>query len=240
MREAIRAHGPRLERVLVESGDSPQLDALARFAADQRARVERVSRAELDRLSKGTRHQGVAAFAPELRLVPLEELDLGPQSLLVALDELEDPQNFGATIRSAVALGADAVIWPEHHSAPLTPTTFRASAGAVEHASLCRVGSLPHALETLRASGVRTFGLDASGEGAIGDVDLTGPVVIVLGAEGKGLRKTVKRACDQLVRLPMSGRIGSLNASVALAIALYEVLRQRGSVAPATAPADSK
>ncbi len=231
VREAIRAHGARLDRVIVETSrpPSPQLDALARFASDQGATVERVSRADLDRLTKGARHQGAAALAPELRIVGLDGIDLtAPSRLLVALDELEDPQNFGAILRSAVAMGADAVVWPEHRSAPLTPATFRASAGAVEHATLCRVSSLTNALESMRAAGVSVVGLDMDGPVTIDAVDLRGSVALVVGAEGKGLRKTVKRACDHLARLPMSGSIGSLNASVSIAIALYEARRQRG------------
>jgi 23S rRNA (guanosine2251-2'-O)-methyltransferase len=112
--------------------------------------------------------------------------------------------------------------------------TFRASAGAVEHATLCRVGSLPDALGKLRASGLTAVGLDANGPDVISAVDLTGPVVLVVGAEGKGLRRTVKAACDCLAKLPMSGPIASLNASVAAAIGLYEVARQR-AVASVTA-----
>jgi 23S rRNA (guanosine2251-2'-O)-methyltransferase len=171
----------------------------------------------------------VLAYAAELHITHLRDLELGPESLLVALDELEDPQNFGAVIRSAVALGASAVVWPEHHSAPLSAATFRASAGAVEHARLVRVPSLPNALTDVRAAGVTVIGLDATADAVISAVDLTGPVALVVGAEGKGLRKTVKRSCDTLVKLPMSGPIASLNASVAVAIAVYEVLRQRAA-----------
>jgi 23S rRNA (guanosine2251-2'-O)-methyltransferase len=232
VREAIRADGARLARVMVLEAHSPeaspQLEALARFASDHGARVERVARSELDRVSRGVRHQGAIAFAGELRVVALNEVPLGERALVVALDEVQDPQNFGAVIRSAVAMSATAVVWPEHRSAPLSPATFRASAGAIEHATLCRVTSLPPALETLRERGLHVVGLDANGPGPIDRVDLARPVAIVVGAEGKGLRKTVKRACDTLARLPMPGPIGSLNASVAVAIALYECVRQRG------------
>jgi 23S rRNA (guanosine2251-2'-O)-methyltransferase len=231
VREAIRAHGERLQRVLVEAEarePSPQLEALARFARDHGATVERPSRAELDRVTHGVRHQGAVAFAPELRIASLDELVLGERALVVALDEVQDPQNFGAVIRSAVAMGASAVMWPEHRSAPLSAATFRASAGAVEHATLCRVSSLPPALDELRARGLAVVGLDMTGDAAIDQVDLARPAALVVGAEGKGLRKTVKRACDALASLPMPGPIGSLNASVAVAIALYEAVRQRG------------
>jgi 23S rRNA (guanosine2251-2'-O)-methyltransferase len=232
VREAIRAQGARLERVLVEAEarePSPQLEALARFARDHGAPVERPSRTELDRMTRGARHQGAVAFAPELPIVSLGNLVLGDRALVVALDEVQDPQNFGAVIRSAVAMGASAVMWPEHRSAPLSAATFRASAGAVEHATLCRVTSLPPALDDLRGRGLTVVGLDMVGDMSIDAVDLTRPVVIVVGAEGKGLRKTVKRCCDSLASLPMPGPIASLNASVAVAIGLYEALRQRGT-----------
>jgi 23S rRNA (guanosine2251-2'-O)-methyltransferase len=232
VREAIRVHGGRLERVAVavDRGSlSPQLDALARFAQDRGAPLEKLSHAELDRISGGVRHQGAIALAPELAMLPLEALDLGPGSVVVALDEVQDPQNFGAVIRSAVAMGAQAVVWPEHKSAPLSPATFRASAGAVEHATLCRVPSLPAALVALRDRGIVTVGLDAAADVVIHRADLRLPVALVVGAEGKGLRRSVKRACAVLVRLPMAGPIASLNASAAAAIALYETVRQRSA-----------
>lgn len=229
VREAIRIHGNHLERVLVEERGGPQIEAIARYAAGRGAAVVPVSRGELDRTSKGARHQGAIAFAPDLVLTPLDELiaELEESSVIVALDEIEDPQNFGAVIRSAVALGASAILWPEHHSAPLSPATFRASAGAIEHARLCRVTSLPSALEQLRGAGAGIVGLDANADADIRDVETTGAVVIVIGAEGKGLRKPVKRACTNLAKLPMSGVLDSLNASVAGGIAIYEVLRRR-------------
>jgi 23S rRNA (guanosine2251-2'-O)-methyltransferase len=227
VREAIRAHGDKLQRVLVEKSDSPQLDAVARFAADHGATVQRVSRLDLDKISKGARHQGAAAFAPELTLVPLQDLETGKGALILALDELEDPQNFGAILRSAVAFGATAVMWPEHRSAPLSPATFRASAGAVEHAPLCRVSSLTTALTDLRSRGVTVIGLEMQAKETLDAIALEGALCLVVGAEGKGLRKTVKGCCDTLARLPMSGKLASLNASVAAAIALYEVTRQR-------------
>jgi 23S rRNA (guanosine2251-2'-O)-methyltransferase len=231
VRETIRAHGAKVERVFVERGAGPKLDALARFATDQGIIVEAIDRGDLDRRSAGGRHQGALAVAPDLAIVGVADLDLGPDSLLVALDGVMDPQNFGAVIRSAVALGADGILWPEHASAPLSPATFRASAGAVEHATLCRVPSLPSALEALADAGVLTIALDAQGPQELGALDLTGPVALVIGAEDKGTRKGVRKACRHTARLPMGGPIASLNASVAAAIALYEVVRQRSAQA---------
>jgi 23S rRNA (guanosine2251-2'-O)-methyltransferase len=233
VREVIRAHGERVERLFVERGAGPKIEALGRFGQDRGIPVEVVSRADLDRRTAGGRHQGAVALAPDLRIVSVDDLEIGPTSLVVALDGVMDPQNFGAVIRSAVALGASAIVWPEHASAPLSPATFRASAGAVEHAVLCRVPALPEAISSLTVRGVTAVALDAQGSVELGALDLRGPVAIVIGAEDKGTRRPVRRACQHTARLPMAGPIGSLNASVAGALALYEVLRQRQRGEPA-------
>lgn len=210
------------------SADSAALGALERFARDHGIVVERTGRAELDRRARGVSHQGAMALARPLVVTDLDETALGAMPLVLALDEVQDPQNFGAIIRSSVAMGATAVVWPEHRSAPLSPATFRASAGAVEHAVLYRVPALPRALERLRAEGLVVVGLDITATLSIDEVDLNRPVSIVIGSEGKGLRKTVKGCCDVLARLPMPGPIEALNASAAAAVALYEAARQRG------------
>lgn len=227
VREAIRVHGKAIERLWVEKNGGPALRGLLKFASDRGVPTEIKDASELLRAAAGGRHQGVIAFAPEISLTRLEDLAVHESSIFVALDGIMDPQNFGAVLRSAVALGADCVLWPEHSSAPLSPATFRASAGAVEHARLCRVPSLPDALAALAAKGTLNVGLDANGPVMLSDVCLTGPVTLVIGAEDKGLRRRVLEACAQVARLPMRGPIASLNASVAGALALYEVLRQR-------------
>ncbi|MRG90783.1 23S rRNA (guanosine(2251)-2'-O)-methyltransferase RlmB [Polyangium spumosum] len=227
VREAVRVHGDALERVVVEQGSNPKIQAVGRFAEGRGVRVETAPRAELDRRTGGGRHQGVLAVAPDLRILRVDALPIEPTSIVVVLDGIMDPQNFGAIVRSAVALGATGIVWPEHSSAPLSPATFRASAGAIEHATLCRVSSLPEALRSLADRGVAVIALDAQGPTTLGGIDLRGPVAIVIGAEDKGARKAVLRACQHIARLPMAGPIGSLNASVAGALALYEVLRQR-------------
>jgi 23S rRNA (guanosine2251-2'-O)-methyltransferase len=227
VREAVRVHGDALELVVVEQGTNPKIQAVGRFAEGRGVRVETASRGELDRRTGGGRHQGVVAIAPDLRIRSVDALPIEPTSIVVALDGIMDTQNFGAIVRSAVALGATGIVWPEHSSAPLSPATFRASAGAIEHATLCRVSSLPEALRSLADRGVTVIALDAQGPTTLGEIDLRGPVAIVIGAEDKGARKTVLRACQHVARLPMAGPIGSLNASVAGALALYEVLRQR-------------
>lgn len=227
VREAVRVHGAALERLAIQRDATPKVEALARFARDQGVTVEVLTRGDLDHHTSGGRHQGVIALAPELRLRQLSELVVDSTTLIVALDGVMDPQNFGAVVRSAVALGASAVLWPEHSSAPLSPATFRASAGAIEHATLCRVSALPEALIDLRDRGVTTIALDAQGTTELGALDLAGPVALVIGAEDKGARRTVRKSCLHVARLPMPGPIASLNASVAAAIALYEVGRQR-------------
>jgi len=195
--------------------------------------VEYVSRQELDRLSPSARHQGVVAEAPELQLHRLDELDLRPEATrLIALDGITDPQNFGAIIRSAVAFAADAIIWPEHHSAPLSPATFRASAGAVEHATLCRVQSLRQALEQLKQQAVTAVALEAAASTPLSALPLTKPVVLVVGSEDRGISRAVRRTCQFRASLPMLGPLGSLNASAAAAVALYELTRRSSSGMP--------
>jgi 23S rRNA (guanosine2251-2'-O)-methyltransferase len=227
VREAIRAHGSRVVEVVVKQGDYPQLEALARFARDQGIPVKLASPAELDRRAKGVRHQGVLAFAPDLRLTSLADLAVGPGALFLALDGIQDPQNFGAVVRSAVAFGASGLVWAEHSAAPLSPATFRASAGAIEHAVLCRVASLPAAVEQLAGRGAAAIGLDDGAECDLAAVDLSGPTVLVVGSEDKGLRRAVRQACSRVARLPTTGPVAALNASAAAAAALYEVRRQR-------------
>jgi len=228
VREAITAHGRAIQRVSVEHGDNPRLEALVRFATDHGvAEVTRESRLLLDALTEGTVHQGVVAWAPELELVDFAELLADPALLGMVLDGISDPQNFGAVVRSAVGIAGAAVVWGEHASAPLSLSTFRASAGAVEHARLCRVPSLTAALAEAVTTGVQVVGLDAQADRALHEVDLRGPTLLVLGSEGEGMGRSVRRALSCTARLAQSGRIGSLNASVAAAIGLYEASNQR-------------
>ncbi len=228
VREAIRAHGRRLARVVIDGRDTPRLEALARFARDQGVvEPERLPRRELNRLAGSVEHQGALAWAPPLALVELEQVLAAEPVLALALDGIQDPQNFGAVVRSAVALAGAPVIWAEHASAPLGAATGRASAGAIEHALLCRVRSLPHALQEATERGAVVVGLDPAAPTALAHVDLRAGAILVVGSEHEGLHRSVRRACTTLAHLVPPGRVQSLNASVAAGIALYEAARQR-------------
>ncbi len=228
VRELVRVRGTAIERLVIRAGDSPTLSALERFAVDQKVpHIERMGRGDLDRLAQGAQHQGVIAFAPPLELARWEDVVMRPQLLAIALDQVQDPQNFGAVIRSAVATGDAAVLWGEHASAPLGTATFRASAGAIEHATLCRVPALKDALRMAQEQGARVIGLAARAEKLLSEVDLVGPTVIVLGSEGSGLQPAVRRSCTELAAIVRPRILDSLNASVAAAISLYEAGKQR-------------
>ena len=228
VREAIRVQRSALTRIALEEKPSPTLDALARFATDQGVpEIIRVPRSELERWTEGGQHQGVVAWGPQLQLLAIDELLGDPKLLALALDGIQDPQNFGAVIRSAVGVADAAVLWGEHSSAPLSPTTGRASAGAIEHARLCRVPSLVSALNAARERGISVIGLDAHAPQRVSELDMSGPTILVVGNEHEGMGRAVRHACSAVGRLTATGRIDSLNASVAAALALYEAAVSR-------------
>jgi 23S rRNA (guanosine2251-2'-O)-methyltransferase len=222
VRECLRAHGRLVLEVAITAGDNPKLAALERFARDRGvAEVVRLPRGDMDRLSQGGQHQGAIALAPPLELRPWSEVVTRPQLIAIALDRVQDPQNFGAVVRSAVATGDAALVWGGR------PATFRASAGAIEHATLSRVASLKDALASAREAGAQVIGLAAGAPDLLSNIDLRGPTVIVLGNEAEGLQSSVRRACTRLAAVVRPRVLDSLNASVAAAIALYEAERQR-------------
>jgi 23S rRNA (guanosine2251-2'-O)-methyltransferase len=237
VREALRAHGAAVTRVWIarESGGKrdARLGGIERLAESLGVPVARAAAGELDRMAKGVRHQGVIAEAPELPVLDgpglLGSLEGRASPLVLALDGVVDPQHFGALVRSAVAFGAAAVVWPEHASAPLSPAMVRASAGAVEHARLARVPSLPEVLRELAGRGFAVVLLEGRAEAALASVDLRGPCVLVVGGEEKGARRAVREAATAQARLPIAPTLDSLSAGAAGAAALYEVARQRAS-----------
>jgi len=221
--EALRANAGAISVVYVTEDARLNLREISDLAAQRKVVVESRTPAELEAFSKGDRHQGVVAITGEYSYLSLEELLSGrpDDSLLVALDEITDPHNFGAIVRSAVAMGAYGLITLKHRAAPVTPVVVRASAGATEHARIARVSNLAQTIERLVGDGFTALGLAAEGSIDIASARGPGPILLVVGSEGHGLRRLVRERCTSLVHIPMAGPIESLNASVAAGIALY-------------------
>lgn len=212
-----------------ERGDLTEIIALA---TDKGVRVQHTDVSKLDTLCDGGNHQGVAAVVSPFRYVSykkmLSDAEQRENPLFLFLDHLEDPQNVGSLLRTAEAAGVCGVVIPEHRAAGITASVVRASAGASEHLSVAQVPNLVRCMRLLQERGVWFTGLEgAETSRELTAVDLTGPIGIVVGSEGKGMRRLTRESCDFLVRLPMLGKVTSLNAAVAGAIALYEVIRQR-------------
>ncbi|HEX4136574.1 MAG TPA: 23S rRNA (guanosine(2251)-2'-O)-methyltransferase RlmB [Bryobacteraceae bacterium] len=225
--EALRAGRP-LERILVARGaGGHRLQEVIDLARTAQVPVRFEDRGALDRISAVKSHQGIVALGAEKKYTKLDDVPESAQ-LLVVLDGVEDPHNLGAIIRTAHAAGADAVIVPERRAAGLTETVAKAAAGALEHLPVVQVVNINHTLRSLKDSGYFVYGLDENGELTWDAVDWAERTVIVMGAEGKGLHDLVKRNCDALVRIPMAGKIASLNVSVATGIVLFS-WRSRGS-----------
>lgn len=237
--EALRA-GRRVVRLLVvDDGPSEAGQDVLKLAAERSVPVQRVPRERLDRLAD--HHQGVIAEAAPYVYADFDELvgairGMPPERppLVLAVDALQDPQNFGSLLRTALAVGAAGVVLPERRAVSVTPAVGRASAGAIEHLRIARVVNLHRALERLKEAGLWVVGLDAEGRELYDRADLTVPLVVVVGAEGHGLGRLTRETCDLLVRLPMLGPLDSLNAAVAGSIVLYEALRQRRRAQEAT------
>ena len=193
--------------------------------------VEFAKRDKLDKLCGG-HHQGVAASAAAINYSTIEEiLELAESKhelpFLILLDELEDPQNFGAILRTAEAVGVHGVIIPKRRSVQLNATVFKTSAGAAEYVKVAQVTNVAQTLKNLRGVGLQVVGSDMSAEVDFRQADLTGGIVLVIGSEGKGMRRLTRESCDVLIKIPMVGKINSLNASVAGAVLMYEIQRQR-------------
>jgi len=231
--EAVRA-GRGVHRLLLARG-AHGLDPLIELAQGRRIRIELVDRRELDRRA-GDHHQGVLAEADPFAYSHPDDLLAradahGEPPLLLGLDSLQDPQNFGTLLRTAQACGAHGVLIPEHRAVGVTPAVSNASAGAVEHLLVAQVTNLARALGDLKARGVWVYGLAMEAQQSYWAADLTGPMALVVGSEGSGLGRLVRETCDALVHIPMvPDAIQSLNASVAGSLVLYEVMRQRRSV----------
>jgi 23S rRNA (guanosine2251-2'-O)-methyltransferase len=226
--EALRAGCAR--RIHVARRDDRRVQRLLDEARSRGVPVVHVTPDALARLVGLVAHQGVAADIAGRRAATLADLagsDRNP--LIVVLDGVEDPQNLGAILRSVDAAGATGLVRQARRSAPLTGAVARASAGAVHHVMVVEVVNVARALEQLKASGVWTVGLDAGAETPYDGLDLTLPTALVVGAEGRGLRRLVRERCDVVAAIPMAGHVSSLNVSAAAAVALFEAVRQRRS-----------
>jgi 23S rRNA (guanosine2251-2'-O)-methyltransferase len=237
--EALAAGTRHFDRLLIVKGlRSRRLSEAIRRATHLGIPLRFEMRETLDRMAAGVPHQGIIAVVSEKPVLSLEGLldAVRQPALVVVLDGVEDPRNLGAILRTVEAAGADGVLLPERHSAGLSETVGRASAGALEHVRVARVGNLVQALAALKERGIWVVGFDAAGTERWDAVDLGRPVALVLGGEGRGMRRLVREHCDHLVSIPHFGHVSSLNVSVAAGIALYEAVRQRRAVPSVVRP----
>jgi len=226
--EILKASPQRVNKLFLqkEEGHRP-LGTIVGLARENHIPYLFLPKQALDKMSP--HHQGVVAILSPKEYVLLGDIlaSAGPAPFLVLLDEIEDPQNLGAILRSAEGAGADGVVLPERRSAGLTETVFEVSAGALEHLRVARVPNLAQAMETLRSRGFWLVGAESGGDGLFFEFDFTQPVAVVLGSEGKGLRQLIRKKCDRILSIPMRGKVNSLNVAAAAAVFFFEVARQR-------------
>jgi 23S rRNA (guanosine2251-2'-O)-methyltransferase len=219
---------------VLESRDDRRIQKVLELAGKANVPVRRVSRRELDELVPGVSHQGVVAETGEVKSVSEHELvgfieQLERPAFLLILDGIQDPHNLGACIRSADAAGVDAVILQRDRSAPMNATVRKVACGAAEALPVVRVTNLARVMKQLRAAGIWIYGAAGEAENRLYDTDLSGPLALVLGGEGKGLRRLTREHCDGLASIPLAGSVSSLNVSVATGVCLFEARRQRAA-----------
>ena len=226
--------GREFNRIMLAKGSEKAREASEVWNA-ARARgvqVQLVDRAAIERIAAGENHQGIAAFVAPFKYAELDDLlnlSLGrKEPLFIAmLDSVMDPGNLGSIVRTANAAGADGVVITARRCAQVNSAVVRSSAGAVEHTPVARVGNLSQAIDRVKAAGVWVAGLDMDGDRDIWEADLTGPIAVVVGSEGSGMSRLVSEKCDFMMRIPMAGKISSLNAAVSFSVVAYECVRQR-------------
>lgn len=228
--EALKS-GRQLDTIYVNSEAGGSIGLICRMAGEKNIVVKQVSDAKLTAMSGGASHQGVIASGACAEYVTVEDIlavskQKGTDPFIIVCDEIEDPHNLGAIIRTAEAAGADGIIIPKRRSASLNQTVYKTSAGAASWLPVARVSNIPAALDTLKKNGIWVYGTDAKGEDYT-KTDMTGAIALVIGSEGFGMGRLVEEKCDFLVKLPMYGKITSLNASVAAGIFMYEAVRQK-------------
>lgn len=231
MEEALAARGRRFEYVAVAAGRGDnRLEKIEQLCRATGVPVRAIPRDQLTRLAKTSSHQGVVAVTAEKQYGDLDDLVKNKRSkysFLVVLDGIEDPHNLGAIIRTAEAAGGDGIVIPERRAAGVTATVVKASAGASEYLPIAKVTNTSRAIEEIKAHNIWTVGLDQRGGQRYDQLDYNMDCAVVLGAEGHGLHEHVRDKCDYLVSIPMLGKVASLNVSVAAAVVMYEVARQR-------------
>lgn len=230
--EALRA-GRGINKILLADGDREgQVSEIVALAKERGIVLQFVERSKIESVAGGLRHQGVLAYVAPVAYAELDDIlakaeAAGEPPFLLLLDELEDPHNLGALLRTADATGVHGVLIPKRRSVPLTATVAKTSAGAVEYVPVARIGNISQTLKALKEKGFWVAGADMDGQQNYYEADLTGPLVLVVGSEGKGMGRLTKEQCDFIVKMPMVGKINSLNASVAGSILMYESMRQR-------------
>jgi 23S rRNA (guanosine2251-2'-O)-methyltransferase len=234
--EVLRAGRRQVFKILLAKGvrQAEVVTQILTLAEQAHVPVQATEQRDLDKFGGEVNHQGLAAevagypYADLASLLAIARQAEDPPFLLL-LDHVQDPQNLGSLLRSAEAVGVHGVVIPARRAASVTPAAVRASAGAAEHIRVAQVPNLVQAMESLKSDGIWLAGLEALPEARLyTQADLTGPVGLIVGSEGRGLARLIRETCDFLIRLPMRGQVGSLNAAIAGAIALYEVRRQRG------------
>mgnify|MGYP002287106458 CR=1 FL=1 len=229
--EALKSNA-NLDTIYID-GNGGSLGIIRRLAKDKGIPVKDVRDEKLSKMSGGASHQGVVAVGACAEYVSVEDIlgvseKKGTKPFIIICDEIEDPHNLGAIIRTAETSGADGIIVPKRHSAGLNATVFKTSAGAASYVPVARVSNLAAAIDKLKKAGVWIYGADASGS-EYTKTDLTGSCGLVVGSEGFGISRLIREKCDFMIKLPMLGKINSLNASVAAGIFMYEILRQRSA-----------
>ncbi len=229
--EALKADKD-IDTIFINPESGGSISVIKRLAKEKNIVVKSVNDTKLSYMSGGASHQGVIAVAACAEYSTVEDIlavskNKGTSPFIIICDEIEDPHNLGAIIRTAEAAGADGIIIPKRRSATLNQTVYKTSAGAAAIVPVAKVSNIPATIETLKENGIWIYGTDAAGEDYT-KTDLKGPVALVIGSEGNGIGNLVRKKCDFLLSLPLNGKINSLNASVAAGIFMYEAVRQRG------------
>ena len=222
-----------IEYIMVAKGDTKgSINVVTSIAKEKSVVVKYVDRAKLDGISQTGSHQGVIAIVTPYKYCSIQDIlnkakEKGEDPFILILDEIEDPHNFGSIIRIAEVCGVHGIIIPKRKNVGVTPVVYKTSAGATEYIKIAKVTNINVALEELKTAGVWIYGADMHGEKYCYDTDLRGPIALVVGSEGKGISKLTKSKCDVLIKIPMIGKVNSLNASVACGMIAYEILKQR-------------